>query len=127
MKKIVIIICIVGVVCVGVFAVTTSVNTVPDWEAFVETSKNGAPCETKIEEPAGGITLISYNGKTYTAERSDGTTGSGKYLLTLSGQLPKATKEVSYTVISDKKYTFDEISDDILGKNAYQLDYFLVK
>lgn len=97
-----------------------------DLDSFMTKSSNGIACKTIIKED-GYKTELSYDGKQYSAERSDGTVGSGKFLSSLTGKLPQSTSDITYLVISDTEYTFKDISNDILGLSDTQLDYFLVQ
>ena len=130
MKKIIIIVCAIVVLSTGaIIAANICVKDTPykEWDAFVSSSESGEKCKTIVKENNGEETVVEYDGSQYYAKRSDGTDGRGKYLICLTGRLPQVDRDISYTIICDKKYSFEEVSNDILGLTQSQLDYFLVK
>ena len=115
------------VIALLAFAYIHTADSYEELDSFMTKSSNGIACKTIIKEGRGNETELSYDGKQYLAKRSDGTAGSGKHLLSLTGRLAQSESEISYLVISDIEYTFDDIANDILGLSKEQLDYFLVQ
>ncbi len=102
-------------------------ETYVDMIRFSEDSKNGIACKTKVKEADDRYTILSFDGSIYSAVRSDGTNGTGKYFLSLTGRDPGAAFASEYLIIANEQYIFEDISNDILGlTQPGQIEYFLV-
>lgn len=86
-------VCGTVMVCICItclFLCIYAADSCEEFECFMTKSSNGNACKTIIKEENGKETKLSYDGKQYMAKRSDGTVGSGKFLLTLTGRLPQS-------------------------------------
>ena len=102
------------------------------WAGFIEKSSAGYPCSSivALDDTGDSYVTVEYDGNLYHATRSDGQAGSGTRLLVLDGRLPSARSSMTFCIISNNDYTFEEVADDIIGSDSSEdgsdSDYFLV-
>lgn len=105
-------------------------NNKEKWESFVQESKSKRVTsillkyqsdmhflDDSLDKMELKDVVLKYDGENYCYW--DGKTSKKyKYLLELSGRTPKASCDTTYVILSDEKYTFDDVSKSIYSSNS---------